>query len=122
MLLPEGIGITGRLTQSVGVISAGREKGIRWRAEPDVPGSYVVVVTATGMDEGSGAPVTAEATATIDITEPVHALEVELSAPEVVGVGDRFELAATLMNSGSVDIAKVAAELHLPDGIGLVGD
>lgn len=122
LLLPEGIGITGKLTRSAGAISSGLEKEIKWKAESDVPGSYVIMVTATGTDDSNGAPITAEATALIEVTEPVHALEVELAAPEVVGVGDRFELTATLINPGSVDIAKVAAELHLPDGIALLGD
>lgn len=120
ILLPEGIAINGGITQPVGAIGAGREKDVDWRAVSDTPGSYIFVVSAVGEDADAGGPVTAEASIVVEVIDIVHAMEVELSVPETVDVGDRFDVEATIINAGSSNISGIEAVINIPDGFRLM--
>lgn len=107
--LPEGITVKGKETQKAGALKSdeGKGKKVKWKAVSDTPGSYVIAVTATGTDENSRNPFVSEASIMIEVTGIEHGLEVELSIPEVVGVGDHFKVEAVLQNTGSSDIKNI---------------
>ncbi len=67
--LPEGIGISSEQTQSAGTISPGNETAIGWNAVSNVPGSYIIMVTAIGTDEDGEAAVIAPATIIVVVRE-----------------------------------------------------
>ena len=69
----EGIGIIGRPTQSMGEISPGGQKEIEWKVFAEVPGSYIIQVTANGTGEDGGTPAPAEATIIVEVTRGFQA-------------------------------------------------
>ena len=70
IIVPEGIEIIGDKIQPIDVISRDSQEVTIWNAVSDVPGSYIIMVTATVADEDGGIPeVVAQATVIVEITD-----------------------------------------------------
>ena len=61
--------IGGNAEKTMGVVPPYKEKTARWRVSAQKRGTYVILVSASGEDEPTGTLLTAEDSATVQVTE-----------------------------------------------------
>lgn len=66
--LPENIILTnGELVQNIGTLKKRRKETINWKMRASQAGTFIIQVSASGIDQGSGNPITASSSRIINV-------------------------------------------------------
>jgi hypothetical protein len=65
--VPEGLTVMTKAERNIGAIQSQREKVVRWRVRGDEPGTYIILVVASG--EYQGALIEAQSTVAVEVVE-----------------------------------------------------
>lgn len=90
------------------------------RNSDKLPGHKKIIVFTIAFLLLLGLQPVLASTSTIACTVMINPLEVSISAPSSVYLGDRFKVVAEIKNLGETKIREATAIIHLPSGLNLI--